>query len=98
MNTKIFLTMSLAAIVASCASYNPEKYQRENREQVLPRASFEMGCPKEDIDITYLHSNDYGWPLTIGAEGCGQKLVYIYVEKQGWILNSDGKSSKKAGK
>ena len=99
MNRKIIFSLSLAVLIASCASYNPEKYQRENREKVLPRASFEMGCPKENINISYLNSYEKtGFPLTIGAEGCGKKLVYIYVHRQGWVLNSDGKSSKSIDK
>lgn len=46
------------------------------------RASFEMGCPEQDLQIV-----DLG-PSTVGVTGCGKRAVYKYVWGTGWVNNT----------
>ncbi|PRQ04896.1 hypothetical protein ENSA5_04760 [Enhygromyxa salina] len=38
---------------------------------VITRASFETGCPQEEIDAKFID------PLTIGVTACGHKLIFV---------------------
>jgi len=91
MKIKNLLTISIALVLASCA-YNPEKYVNISKEKVLPRASFEMGCPEEEIEVKVLTENEVGYPETLGLTGCNRKLVYMRLDGEtDWFLNFDSK-------
>jgi hypothetical protein len=71
-------------------------------DQLAARASFDLGCPKEKLDIVRLDDR------TRGVTGCGQKVTYVEscssggnlsgglvgMAKQGctWVLNASSTS------
>lgn len=60
------------------------------RARGLDRAAFEMNCP-----VSQIRYRGLGCSLSdvievcqqVGVQGCGKKVVYIYV-RDNWILNS----------
>ena len=68
----VMLSIALGACVA-------------NRSNALVmRASFDLGCPKEQLQWYQLSDNRTVW----GASGCSHRATYIYNEKSDqWIMN-----------
>jgi hypothetical protein len=68
-------------------------------ENVRNRASFELQCPKEKLELVVLNimgggdpNPSFGGrdPSQIGATGCGHRAVYLWTN-EGWVMNtSDG--------
>ena len=59
-------------------------------KHALDRASFEMQCSKERLQITGLNAGldrQVGIGNQVGVSGCGQQAVYV-LTSNGWILNS----------
>jgi hypothetical protein len=64
-------------------------------DQVRNRASFELHCPREQIELVILNTSTgtrgAKWnPTTaqqIGASGCQQRAVYVS-SSSGWVLDS----------
>ncbi len=53
------------------------------------RATFDLGCPAEKIEITQLSgASERGTGSVFGARGCGKKATYIRHEATGVSLNS----------
>ena len=80
----LLITMMVAALCTSCG------HNKRATKTVTSRASFELSCPEEEIRLTVL-STDGPRKLAkqIGAEGCDQKLVYVYfVSTDTWIASS----------
>jgi hypothetical protein len=71
------LGLLLLSSLAGC--FNPERHFRDNG---LQRVSFEMQCPREQIQITPLDGNQ------MGVTGCGRRVVYVLVPYAGWVVNS----------
>jgi hypothetical protein len=66
-------------------------------EEVRNRASFELRCPREQIDLVVLNVHD---PVLdpheasqMGATGCGQRAVYVLSPRSGWVLDSTSSRS-----
>ena len=79
------------AVSLSCLSCAPEGPDPDI-SAVKRRAAFETGCPKSKLHAYWL-DDDYN---TMGISGCGQKLVFVRVNRQcasdcQWILNSESK-------
>lgn len=75
-----------------------EKYWLRAVSQLESRASFELGCPANQLAYHLLEK--YGrHPVQIGVEGCGQRAVYHRpVLRSGgdtaigsWMLNSSSR-------
>lgn len=57
--------------------------------EVTRRFSFEFSCPADQVTTTTIE-NTRGYIVTMGADGCGQRAVYVLnVDTDSWILNSD---------
>ena len=83
-----FFGLALVTAVTSCATVPAEQ---QVREEVGPRAAFDLNCPKEQLRFQCLDSGCY----TAGVTGCGRKCTYVYVRQPGqmggqWVLNGDG--------
>ena len=61
------------------------------KEKGLARASFDLGCPADQIQTNVLVRNDgLGCAGSqVGVTGCGKKAVYVCDQVQNWIMNSD---------
>ena len=89
MNVKNLLLGVPLLSIAACASFKPVEYTKTSEENILPRASFEMSCPKEDIEFIVISSNVHGYPEEIGVKGCGKKIVYVRLDGQTrWFIDS----------
>ncbi len=90
----------LAALLAGCAGPGAQLIEGKRafrdhwREALAPRASGELGCPKEAVRMGVLASvkdRDVGeLPSQVSVEGCGRRAVYVQVVGVGWVLNSEG--------
>ncbi|MEY8213928.1 MAG: hypothetical protein RPR97_05515 [Colwellia sp.] len=90
MNVKKYLLCFSALSLGACASFDPVEYTRISTENILPRASFEMKCAKEEIGLVVIKSNQYGYPEEVGAEGCGNRFVYIrHSGQERWFIDSN---------
>ena len=77
-----FLTPALAVLVLTgCASMANDNA----REDLARKASYEMECPEEKLEMTVLKKMFNGRETQIGVEGCGQKATYIISERGDWI-------------
>jgi hypothetical protein len=55
-----------------------------HRTQVASKASFELSCPVEQVEIVVLEASDYFdvvrgktvYASVVGARGCGRKVTY----------------------
>ena len=84
--------------VAGCASGEYVRsghfhIRKEIAEKAFPiiteRASFELGCPPEELTIRTLAATgiDEDRPYQVGVSGCGKRAVYLG-SSLGWVLNS----------
>src|SRR5262245_8944307 len=56
-----------------------------DRDTLRARASFDMRCPVEKLQLTEIDA------ATSGVEGCGHRETYVYNRAAGtWVLNSPG--------
>jgi hypothetical protein len=76
----------LLPTVSACAVTAESSFQAK----ALDRVSFELSCPKEQIQYTVLHRNDgLGCAgSSMGVVACGQKAVYVCTRQQEWINNT----------
>lgn len=79
-NTLCLLLVGLS--VAGCASFANTK-----RSAVTSRATFDLSCPTEKLQLTPLSSEAMD-RATYGVAGCGKKATYVYVPGIGAALNS----------
>jgi hypothetical protein len=56
---------------------------------VKRRASFELRCPRSQIEIVTLDAKD-DRASQVGAEGCGQRAIYLRRGDE-WVLNSSAR-------
>ena len=96
---------SVAALLIGCATmqsggFKVFKGETEDAfENVRNRASFELQCPKEKLELVVLNVIGGGDPNPSfggresqpdGATGCGHRAVYLWTN-EGWVMNtSDG--------
>lgn len=77
---------SAAVLLVGLAGCTPEVWSVERfdrpRTGGLTRASFELECPKDQLQVVELAT------MTIGVTGCGKRAVYKWVEGTGWVNNT----------
>jgi hypothetical protein len=71
---KVFGLISIALVLSSCGP---------SMSQLKKRASFDMGCPAEQLTTTPLGGS------STGVTGCGKQITYVYISGSGWLQNSD---------
>src|SRR4051794_27457419 len=52
----------------------------------LKRASFDMDCPQEKLDVVELEGGAYS--AVMGVTGCGRKATYKYINRVGWVAQT----------
>ncbi len=85
---KIYAVMALGSILicAGCVVYGSKSEFMTNG---LPKAAFDMQCPKDQIEVSELAVR------SMGVRGCGKQARYEFVYGAGWVLNS-GEDNKSA--
>jgi len=67
-------------------------------EKVRTRASFELGCPKEKLEVTALDIEPQAMGpdavRQLGVSGCDHRAVYVRLPGNSWVLNSEGGKTK----
>jgi hypothetical protein len=92
-STVAILCFSLGACVQTMASGGFTVNQAVTLhafENVKRRASFEMGCPSEQLTVVVLEARGRGYapePDQIGVSGCSRKAVYVST-RAGWVMNT----------
>ncbi|HEX8698533.1 MAG TPA: hypothetical protein VF815_06840 [Myxococcaceae bacterium] len=82
--SKKWLWLWSALLLSGCAGLR-ERYMTANIATLRDRASFDLECPKEQIQLTELGKFEMQ-----GAEGCGKRATYIFSSGQAvWLMNSE---------
>jgi len=79
----------LALLCAATACYR--SHNSDADETVRKRAAFDFSCDPAEIRITPIDDSGGVRKLStqVGAQGCGQKAVYIYlVSTDTWVANA----------
>jgi hypothetical protein len=92
MCSKIFLLGFFTFFSVQCAHVTAES---SFAEKGLERAAFDLGCPKDQLNLQVLHRNDgLGCADSqMGVSGCGKRTVYVCTSGQQWIRNSEIQST-----
>lgn len=81
----LVLACLLTPMVLACGAAQSGRAPGE----VTRRFSFEFSCPADQVTTTTIE-NTRGYIVTMGADGCGQRAVYVLnTDTDSWILNSD---------
>jgi hypothetical protein len=87
-----FCLSGCAAMLVSGYSLDPDPWL-EDEKAIRRRAAFETRCDPAKLEITVLAVGPGGlagyhddWATTVGAEGCGQRLVYVRIGRE-WVAN-----------
>jgi len=72
------------ALLLGCGAATPTESFRHPDGGGIKRASFELQCPEDQLEVTDLGS----W--TLGVTGCGKRTVYKMVYGAGWVNNGAG--------
>ncbi len=86
---KLSLLLLGLSLLSGCGM---NRYQRRHEEsaprEVSQRFAYEFRCPVEQVQTTAIAASPHNdWTVTIGADGCGQRAVYVYANGV-WVLNS----------
>jgi hypothetical protein len=82
-------TVATLFLITGCIAHGGQKWFDESgRQEVLNRASFDLSCPKEQINMMPIGAAEYPY-TTIGANGCGARTTYVWKAYQGWSRNSE---------
>ena len=81
MGGKLLAGMCMVVLLGGCAT----SLNDSAREDLARKASYEMECPEEKLEMTVLKKMFNGRETQIGVEGCGQKATYIISERGDWI-------------
>lgn len=69
----------LVASLGGCGTY-----AKRNEPELRKRASFDMKCKAESLQITEIDA------FTSGVSGCGADATYIFDHIRGiWVMNTD---------
>jgi hypothetical protein len=93
--------------LAACASAPPimvgdhpmaAEFWTPAERDIRQRASFELACPPEQLQIIPVITSEWGLDhqqiaTQIGVAGCGHRLVYVQTQS-GWVLNSSDAAPK----
>jgi hypothetical protein len=65
-------------------------HDKRAMKTVTTRASFEMSCPEDELELTVLATEGARNLATqIGATGCDKKAVYVYLRASDtWVANT----------
>jgi hypothetical protein len=80
-------------VLLSCMS--SAQWNADQTEKVRKRASFDLSCPSEKLNVVELGRDSSDLVTTLGVEGCEKKATYVYVsEGSGWAMDSgEGKQA-----
>ena len=88
---RLLVSRSIALLLVIAVSGCASRHNSDAQSTVRTRAAFDFSCDAHQIKLTELDQTR-GWPkktTQVGAEGCGQKAVYIYlVSTDTWVANS----------
>jgi hypothetical protein len=79
---------ALAITICGCATSAVETFRAEG----LQRASFEMKCPAEQLQVRELSSGrtlNGNLEGQVGVSGCGVQAVYVKQDVSSWLRNSE---------
>jgi len=82
----------MLVMLCCCAPTVRESFQRD----ALARASYEMRCPADQLQITGLNKGLDETLINgeqVGVDGCGQRVVYVNVYPTGWVANTQSSGS-----
>lgn len=72
-----------------------ERHWDKTLQELRPRASFDFGCPQEQLRFTLFKRSGRA-PTEVGAQGCGHRGMYVRAVGTGgtgpWVLNTEGGS------
>ena len=83
--------LSLSCLVMLSMTACAPTVRQDFAANALPRAAFELQCPKEKIELVELTPPlDSGIQAgaQVGVTGCGKRLVYVLSVGAGWVANS----------
>ena len=84
------LSLALSSTVSQgCAHHRVPLIARDAQRDVKRRFAYEFSCDEDAIETTSIMTNRRGYTVTVGAEGCGIRAVYILSPTGAWMLNSD---------
>ncbi|TGJ99611.1 hypothetical protein EHO59_17365 [Leptospira semungkisensis] len=87
MNNKLLMIIKLSIVglmFSGCVTMNTEEHFRRFG---LERASFDMDCPKDQIQVRVLSELNTG-NGQVGVTGCNKKAAYVAAQGAGWVNNS----------
>jgi hypothetical protein len=99
----IAVSLVLASITACAAPTQVNGFKinaflwKDAQEKVASRATFDMKCPKPQLELTVLQvgaNTDFTGgkdPTQVGVTGCGQSIVYVETPS-GWVANAMSES------
>ena len=64
-----------ALCVASC--FSSTRWNADQIAEIRKRASFDMSCAPEDLEIVALDRDGHGLVKRLRAVGCGQRLTFV---------------------
>lgn len=81
-------TCFLAGILAAAACGGGAAL-KQARIDLARQAEFDLGCPREDLELRPLSetNGDEQLSRSMGVYGCGKRATYLRTHS-GWILNS----------
>ncbi|HEX4457796.1 MAG TPA: hypothetical protein VIA18_07485 [Polyangia bacterium] len=92
-NTVVMMFCSVV-LFAGCAASNeeangaPQEPKGVWAGQAKDRASFDMNCPKEQIQLSYIKKADFSGGPVFGARGCNKRASYSADTRNGVVLQS----------
>ena len=94
-------SLGVALALLTLAACDPEAWRKARlkdfNQRALPRASFELNCSKERIEVVEVSPQETGWVGSqVGVTGCGRRAVYVLTE-QDWMNNTGVQSSPATG-
>ncbi|HAZ13693.1 MAG: hypothetical protein A2X86_16435 [Bdellovibrionales bacterium GWA2_49_15] len=92
MKSFLLLSVVLPILLSSCA--NIEQINARRKEIVLSRATFDLDCAKEKIEVTPIASRAQEASDTFGVTGCGKRATYLYDPTRGQAIMNSPKDSK----
>jgi hypothetical protein len=83
--------MFAALVLSGCVTTSALGDFRQNG---LERASFEMQCPKDQLQVQELHPHEFNGLQggQVGVSGCNKRLVYVKTNNIMWVVNTASES------
>ena len=94
MKNRIGMVFCAFVLLAGCAASNeetngaPQEPKGVWAGQAKDRASFDMNCPKEQIQLSYIKKADFSGGPVFGARGCNKRASYSADTVNGVVLRS----------